>query len=48
MTKLIAVILVWAFLWWLGNRIVDGYQRGNPAFVEVYQTVLRSVGGVMK
>jgi hypothetical protein len=48
MTKLIAVILVWVFLWWLGNAIVSGYQRGNPAFVEVYQTILRSVSGITK
>jgi hypothetical protein len=39
MTKLIAIILVWVFLWWLGSAIVDGWHRGNPAFVEVYDRI---------
>lgn len=48
MTKLIAIILVWVFLWWLGNRIVSGYHAGNPAFIEVYEFVIKSVSGVKK
>jgi 4-amino-4-deoxy-L-arabinose transferase-like glycosyltransferase len=48
MAKLIAIILLWMFLWWLGDRIVSGYQAGNPAFVDVYQTILQSVSGVRK
>lgn len=44
MIKLFAVILLWIFLWWLGNAIVSGYRAGNPAFVEVYERVF----GAMK
>ncbi len=48
MTKLIAVILVWVFLWWLGSAIVDGWHRGNPAFRDVYSFVMSSVSGNQK
>lgn len=43
--SLFALVAVGMFVYWLGSAIYEGFERGNPAFVAVFDAVGRLVNG---